>query len=57
MTNKNAEISLRIARLVSAGASVQAAVDEVLGAGTYAKLAADLYDGLNARAAATATRQ
>ena len=40
------KISLKIAALVAAGMQINEAVDAVLGAGTYEKLAADLYDAL-----------
>lgn len=46
----NANISARIVFLLSQGMDVAAAVDAVLGAGTYEKLASDLYDALRAKA-------
>lgn len=54
--NKNAEISRRILNLVAAGASLPEAVDAVLGAGTFERVAAETFDALNARAAQTATK-
>jgi len=44
----NAEISRRIAVKVAEGMSVRDAIDAVLGAGTFAALASDLYDALQA---------
>jgi hypothetical protein len=41
-------ISALIAQLVEDGATVVAAVDAVLGAGTYETLAGEVYDGLRA---------
>lgn len=41
-------ISARIATLIANGHSVPAAVDAVLGAGTYAKIAADVWSALRA---------
>lgn len=49
---KHARISAAIAALVNAGAPVAVACDLVLGPGTYAALAADLYDALRAKAQA-----
>lgn len=46
--NKNNIISARIIALVAGGMTVPAAVDAVLGAGTFAKLASELYDALRA---------
>ena len=43
---KNEIISLRISALIAGGASVRSAVDQVLGAGTYQKIASDVYDAL-----------
>ena len=49
---KNADISLRILSAIEAGATVPAAFDAVLGVGTHARLAGELYDEM--RIAATA---
>lgn len=43
---KNAAISLRILALRAEGLSTEQAMDTVLGAGTYARLAAELYAAL-----------
>lgn len=43
-----AKISARILVLVQSGKALPEAFDAVLGAGSYAKLASDLYDGLKA---------
>jgi hypothetical protein len=43
-------ISLRIITLQQAGMTLPAAFDAVLGAGSYDKLASDLYDELRAKA-------
>ena len=45
---KQQTISARIATLIATGHSVEAAVDAVLGAGTYAKIAADVWSALRA---------
>lgn len=42
-------ISLRIATLVASGLSIKDAVDAVIGAGSYDRLASDVYDALKAR--------
>lgn len=42
-------ISAAILAKVAAGANVAEAVDAVLGAGTYVKMAGDLYDTLRAK--------
>ncbi len=42
----NAAISARILVLVSKGATLPAAVDQVLGAGTYARLAGEVFESL-----------
>lgn len=47
---KHSVISARILALRADGYTTQAAVDEVLGAGTYEKLVGDLYDALRAKA-------
>lgn len=44
----NAAISYRILTAIENGMSIEAAFDFVLGAGSYAKLASDLYDSLRA---------
>ncbi len=46
MENTTQKITARILALVAAGMDIAAAVDAVLGAGTYAKIASDVYDGL-----------
>lgn len=48
--NTNAIISARILTLVAEGFTLRAAVDEVLGAGTYDKVASDVYDALREKA-------
>jgi len=48
MTNSN--ISALILVNISNGLSLEAAMDAVLGAGTFANLASDLYDSLQATA-------
>lgn len=45
---KNAEISRQILAKIAAGMTIETAVDAVLGAGSYAKIASDLYDALRA---------
>lgn len=47
--NMTAKISARIVALIAEGASTRDAVDTVLGAGTFDKLASDLYDALRAK--------
>lgn len=42
-------VSAAILREISTGKGIAAAVDTVLGAGTYARLASDIYDTLRAR--------
>jgi len=44
----NATISARILAAVSNGATLPQAIDTVLGAGTYEKLAGEVYDTLRA---------
>lgn len=44
------EISRRILTLVANGVDIREAVNKVLGAGTYEKLASDLHDIFNGRA-------
>lgn len=44
----NEKISLRILALVESGMDLPAAFDAVLGAGSYTRLAAELYDRLRA---------
>ena len=46
---KTQEISRRIKNLVDSGMPVKDAFDAVLGVGSYAKLASDLYDELRAK--------
>lgn len=48
--NKNSAISKLIMERINKGESVQSAIDSVLGAGTHAKLAGDVYDALRAKA-------
>lgn len=47
----NAQISAAILAHKAAGKTTQEAIDSVLGPGTFAKLASDLYDALRAKAA------
>ena len=47
-TDKNAVISVAIACLVKSGATIDAAVDAVLGAGAYRKLADKVWETANA---------
>ena len=49
--SKTQNISARILVLVSHGMTLRDAVDAVLGAGTYEKLAGDVFDALKAKAA------
>lgn len=44
----NAKISFAILNLVAAGIELSEAVDTVLGVGTFAAIASDLHDALNA---------
>lgn len=46
----NKKISGRIVALIIAGTPLPAAVDEVLGTGTYGRLAGEVYDLLQAAA-------
>jgi len=46
----NSKISARIVALVSGGMTLKSAVDMVLGAGTYDKIAADVYNALRGAA-------
>lgn len=48
-TTADMKISARILVLVQTGMPLPAAVDAVLGVGTYAKLAGDVYDALKAK--------
>ena len=50
-TAKNAAISAQILKLVSAGVPLRDAIDAVLGAGTFDRVAGDAYDALRAKAA------
>ncbi len=43
-------LSAAILRLESEGADLSAAIDQVLGAGTYSRIAGETYDALRARA-------
>lgn len=52
----NQKISAAILAHRANGKSVKEAIDAVLGAGTFEKLAGDLYDALNAKAAAAAIK-
>jgi len=51
-TTKRNAVTVAILARIAAGSTPLAALDEVLGAGVSARLAADLYDALRARAAA-----
>lgn len=42
----NATISARILRQVAMGATLEQAIDMVLGAGSFTKLAGEIYDAL-----------
>lgn len=46
--NKNQNISARIAAKVAEGMTVDQAVDFVLGAGTFQKIAGEVYEALKA---------
>lgn len=48
---KNAAISAKILANVQAGMTLREAFDAVLGQGAYAKLAGEVYDALQSRAA------
>ena len=48
---KNAAISAKIIAKMQAGLSVQEAIDAVLGAGTFTKLAGEVYDELRSKKA------
>ena len=48
MTTKDQRISMMILALVAGGRPLPEAVDEVLGAGVYARLVGDLYASLRA---------
>lgn len=50
MTKQQA-ISAKIATLVAQGMDISEALDAVCGAGTYEKLASDVYHGLRAKTA------
>lgn len=50
---KTQKISERIAALVVAGVPVNEAVDAVLGAGTWSRIASDLYDAFTKEAEPT----
>ena len=47
----NAIISARILTLVQSGKTIPEAMDSVLGAGAFAKLAGEVYDGIKGKAA------
>lgn len=49
-TEKNAQISALILRRVAAGQTLQQAVDSVLGAGTYARVAGEVWEAFRAAA-------
>jgi len=51
MPNMTPIISLRIITLQRGGMTLPEAIDAVLGAGSYARIASDLYDELRAKAA------
>jgi hypothetical protein len=42
-------VSSKIKSLVDSGSSIQDAIDSVLGAGTFSKIASEVYDELNAK--------
>jgi type II secretory pathway component PulF len=42
--NKNAEISKRIMNLINSGVSIRDAINTVLGAGAYEKMAGDIWE-------------
>jgi hypothetical protein len=46
---KNAAISAAILAKTQAGTSLSEAIDAVLGAGTYARLAGDIYESLRTK--------
>lgn len=48
MTNKNQIITARIAAKLAEGMTIEQAIDFVLGAGTFKKLAGEIYDTLRA---------
>lgn len=50
---KNIRISAEILKLVLEGKDVRQAFDAVIGAGTYEKLASEMYDELRAKAVET----
>ena len=50
MSDMNAIISARILAAIGNGATVENAMDAVLGAGTYDRVVGELYDELRARA-------
>lgn len=47
---KNAAISQKILAKIATGMTVAEAIDAVLGAGTHARIASDVYDALRAKA-------
>jgi hypothetical protein len=47
---KNQAISAAILAKIAAGMTVQEAIDAILGAGTYERVAGEVYDALRARA-------
>jgi hypothetical protein len=47
---KNAVISQKILTKIAAGMTIAEAIDAVLGAGTHARIASELYDALRAKA-------
>ena len=50
---KNAAVSRMILARVEAGATLAAALDAVIGAGSYQSIASDLYDAMRAAPAVT----
>lgn len=44
--SKNAEISKRIMNLVNSGVNIRDAINTVLGAGSYEKLAGDIWEAM-----------
>tara|TARA_R110000772_G_scaffold13110_3_gene39152 strand:- start:850 stop:1020 length:171 start_codon:yes stop_codon:yes gene_type:complete len=53
---KNEKITIAIAAQINSGKSVKEAFDAVLGEGAYIKMAGELYDALNAKAAASSIK-
>jgi hypothetical protein len=49
-TNGTAKVAARVAALIAQGQTAAQAIDAVCGAGTYDRLAGEVYDALRARA-------